>query len=172
MVYRYMLCKWSQESSPTSSPGLLECFQCRWHCFAGSWKGQTFSWLGFFLGLSETDRERGKPFRDNAKNISNNKLGSFQELITLGIYDWGELMVTLTTEPFICRVLYHREHFGKISKTYHPELPGWRVTLLPPSCQYDEKKKLKYAFSSLMTSPGGSLSARTEHTKAGDERWV
>lgn len=33
-------------------------------------------------------------------------------------------MVTLTTEPFICRVLYHREQFGKISKTYHPELPG------------------------------------------------
>lgn len=32
-----------------------------------------------------------------------------------------------------------------------------------------KKKKLKYA---LMSSPGASLSARAEHTKSGDERWI
>lgn len=138
-------------------------------------KGPDFFLVGLFPGIIRDWQGKGKAVQGQGQNISNtlyNKLGSFQELITLGIYHWGELMVTLTTEPFICRVLYHREHFGKISKTYHPELPGWRVTLLPPSCQYDEKKMLKYAFRSLMTSPGGSLSARAEHTKAGDERWV
>lgn len=53
-------------------------------------------------------------------------------------------------------------------KHNYPELPGWRVTLLIPNCHYD----LKYAFSSLITSPGVSLSAGAEHGEAGDERWV
>lgn len=34
------------------------------------------------------------------------------------------------------------------------------------------KKKLKYALSGLMSSPGASLPAGAEHTKAGDERWI
>lgn len=52
---------WSALLCPlTSSLGPPGCSRCQWRCCDGSWRAQTFSWLGFSQELSMTDSGQGE----------------------------------------------------------------------------------------------------------------
>ena len=61
---------WSARLCPlTSSLGPPGCSRCQWRCCDGSWRAQTFSWLGFSQEWSMTDGGQGEESQTHAMGI-------------------------------------------------------------------------------------------------------